>query len=361
MGTSIGMLNENTTIFCNKNSLVHQYFSLVKLTIPSSQGAPDVDLIEQSCDMVISVTSGIYFHETYNASTTLPLVLVYPSHYPDILLLWSDKIRWKHWMIENGFGNYIAKPVDINKPTYPFILKEGLSENSQGVSVIEVPSQLQLKLKYFKDNNITNYYGEEALIGMGSGQGIFYVSAYHGKVLNIQTYVYLITQSSITQQNLPPSIFIAGRSHDKTTTSLQGSVYRIKNDITIINLIKKITKKGMYSGIFCAEFKMNTFRHIIFIEFNARICYKLTQVYAYFIESYLPLAYAVHRHIRSSSTGHSRRVNRLISSSNQWYHNKAMRELADSYMIQSTDSIAFHAKLPSLSEVLARRETDGVT
>jgi hypothetical protein len=92
-------------------------------------------------------------------------------------------------------------------------MKEGLSENSQGVSVIQNATELKDKLEYFKQKNITNYYGEEALTGMGRAQGIFYISAFQGKVLNIQCYVYLIRRDEIDQQNFTQSIFIAGRCY----------------------------------------------------------------------------------------------------------------------------------------------------
>ena len=67
---------------------------------------------------MISVTNGIYFHHTYN-KTTAPLVLAYPSSNSNILVIWSDKMRWKQWMIENGFGKYAAKAIDLKKPSYP--------------------------------------------------------------------------------------------------------------------------------------------------------------------------------------------------------------------------------------------------
>ena len=66
----------------------------------------------------------------------LPLVLAYPTSNSNILVIWSNKMRWKQWMIENGFGMYVSKAVDLKKPSYPFVLKEGLSENSEGVSIV---------------------------------------------------------------------------------------------------------------------------------------------------------------------------------------------------------------------------------
>jgi len=51
------------------------------------------------------------------------------------------------------------------------------------------------------------------LTGMGRAQGIFYISAFQGKVLNIQCYVYLVKQAEIAKQNFTRSIFIAGRCY----------------------------------------------------------------------------------------------------------------------------------------------------
>ena len=95
LNTTIGMVHENTTIFCNPLSLVHNYFTLINLSIPSYDGIVETEIIERSCDLVISVTNGIYFHHTYNKTIArkLPLVLAYPSSNPNILVIWSDKMR----------------------------------------------------------------------------------------------------------------------------------------------------------------------------------------------------------------------------------------------------------------------------
>ena len=79
LNTTIGMVHENTTIFCNPLSLVHNYFTLINLSIPSYDGIVETEIIERSCDLVISVTNGIFYHDTYNKTTArkLPLVLAY--------------------------------------------------------------------------------------------------------------------------------------------------------------------------------------------------------------------------------------------------------------------------------------------
>ena len=301
--------------------------------------------------MVISVTSGLFFHETYNGTIVrkLPLVLTYPSLHSDILIIWSNKMRWKQWMIDNGFGMYVAKAIDLKKPTYPFIMKEGLSENSEGVSVVQNITQLQSKLKYFKDSNITNYYGEEPLTGMGNAQGLFYVSAFEGKVLNIQCYVYLILKSDIERQSYNNSLFIAGKPLD--TSPVRGHIYRVRNDQVVSEVLRKITKKSLYTGVYCAEFKMNSLRQIVFMEFNARICFKLTQTDTYFIEAYLPLAFSLHRHIRNIKPQTLRMVN-IKKESKVWYQNKTMQSQARSYHLHSNTSIDMSLTLPTISQLL---------
>jgi len=349
------MIHENTTIFCDSTSLVHSYFSLVKLAIPY-YGAIQTSIIEESCDMVISVTNGIYFHQTYNGISNLPLVLAYPSQNSDILVTWSNKAQWKQWMIDNGFANYVAKPVDLSNPAaYPFIMKEGLSENSEGVSVIQDAAQLQTKLTYFHEKKITNYYGEEALTGMGRAQGIFYVSAFQGKVLNIQCYVYIIRRDEIDMQNFTQSIFIAGRP--PKLASVKGHIHRVKYELSISTVLRKITKRGMYTGVFCAEFKMNRFKQIVFMEFNARICFKLTQQDTYFIEAYLPLAFSLQKHIRTIKP-YTKRLYNIVRGSHTWYNNKTLSDTAKGFHLQSSESIEGYSKLPTLSEKLLERETE---
>ena len=351
-----GMIHENTEVFCSKSSQVNKYFSLVNLTIPGVHKRIHVSLIERSCDMLISVTNGRFTHETYNQTKDFPLVLAIPTNNTEILVIWSDKMRWKQWMISNGFGKYVAKPVDLKRPLqYPFILKEGLSENSQGVTVVENATQLQAKLAHFKAKSITNYYGEEALTGMGKAQGIFYVSAFQGKVLSIQCYLQIAMKSTIQKQNFSNHIFLAGRPPDKDP--VRGTVHRVTYDDETSNIIHHITHRGHYTGIYCAEFKMNQHRQIIFMEFNARICYFVTQKDEYFLEAYLPLAFAMHRSIRSMTANrrsHSDRISMIVSNSKQWYHNQTLVSLARNYHLHSPASKSLHAELPSMWEMLVK-------
>jgi len=312
-----GMIHEKTTIFCNPKSTVTNYFTLINLTIPSSGNIIDISRIEDSCDLLISVSSGRFTYDSYYKLKDLPLVAAIPT-YIDILLIWSDKMRWKKWMIVNGFGNYVSKAINLSNATYPFVMKEGLSENSQGVSIIENPVALQEKLIYFKENKITNFYGEEALTGMGRAQGIFYISAFQGKVLNLQCYLMIGHREDIEEQNFPQSIFIAGRPKDMPY--IRGYPERIDySSLNISSVLADITLKGRYTGIYCAEFKMNGKKEVIFMEFNARICYRLTQDSNHFNEAYLPLARAVHGHIRSMKVNH--RISKIIEKSYNWYHN----------------------------------------
>jgi len=349
------MIHENTTVFCSKSSLVNNYFSLSDLQIPGDYNRIHVSLIEKSCDLLISVTNGRFTHDAYNQTKDFPLVLAIPNN-TDILLTWSDKTKWKQWMISNGFGNYVSKSVDFDhSPVFPFIMKEGLSENSQGVSVIQDASELQSKLAYFKQKKITNYYGEEALTGMGRAQGIFYISAFQGKVLSIQCHLQVGIKSEIQKQNFSNNIFLAGKPPNKEP--IRGTIHRVTYDDEITNVIHRITHKGQYTGVFCAEFKMNNRRQIIFMEFNARICYLITQVDTYFLEAYLPLAFAMHRNIRTMTAkrqAHSDRISSIVSNSKQWYNNETLQNAARNYHLHSPGSRSLHSQLPSMWEMLVK-------
>jgi len=301
--------------------------------------------------MVISVTNGLTFYDTFHSIKNKPLVLAYPSNNSDILLTWSDKLQWKDWMIRNKFGPYVAKPIDLAAPTFPFILKETVSEGSKGVFVVKDQQELQSKLAYFKDNNISRYFGEEALTGMGNTQGIFYVSAFEGKVLSLQCYVFIIRPRDIAKQNFSNSIFIAGRPLNKPPVF--GYINRVKYDLGVSNTIRKITRKSIFSGVYCAEFKMNRFHQIIFLEFNARICAMLTKKDAYFVEAYLPLAFAIHRRIRSIKSP-SPGILHMIERSRGWYQNQTLQDLARNSHLHSRGSFQLHAQLKTISEIILR-------
>ena len=349
-----GMIHENTTVFCSRKSQVNKYFSLSDLRIPGAYKRIQVSLIEKSCDMVISVTNGRFTHEAYNKTKDFPLVLAVPNN-TDILLTWSDKMKWKKWMISNGFGKYVPKSVNFERnPSFPFIMKEGLSENTQGVSVIQNDAELKAKLKYFKEKKITNYYGEEALTGMGRAQGIFYISAFQGKVLSIQCNLQVGIKSEIHKQNFSNNIFLAGRPPKKPP--IRGFVNRVAYDDEISNTIHRITYQAQYTGVYCAEFKMNNLRQIVFMEFNARICFQITQQDQYFLEAYLPLAFAIHQHIRTMKTKSkalSDRISSIVLSTKQWYNDQTLQNITHGYQLHSPGSRNLHSKLlPTMWEMM---------
>ena len=111
---------------------------------------------------------------------------------------------------------------------------------------------------------------------------------------------------------------------------MKGGIHRVKYELSISTVLRKIAKRGMYTGVFCAEFKMNRFKQIVFMEFNARICYKLTQQDTYFIEAYLPLAFSLQKHIRTIKP-YTRRLYKIVSGSHRWYSNKTLHSIAKRY------------------------------
>ena len=132
---------------------------------------------------------------------------------------------------------------------------------------------------------------------------------------------------------------------------MKGHIHRVKYELSIATVLRKIAKRGMYTGVFCAEFKMNRFKQIVFMEFNARICFKLTQKDTYFIEAYLPLAFSLQKHIRTIKP-YTRRLYKIVSGSHRWYSNKTLHNIAKSYHLQSSDSVDAYFQLPSIAELI---------
>ena len=138
---------------------------------------------------------------------------------------------------------------------------------------------------------------------------------------------------------------------------MKGGIHRVKYELSISTVLRKIAKRGMYTGVFCAEFKMNRFKQIVFMEFNARICYKLTQKDTYFIEAYLPLAFSLQKHIRTIKP-YTRRLYKIVSGSHRWYGNKTLSAVARGFHLQSSESIEAYSRLPTLTEKLLERESE---
>ena len=138
---------------------------------------------------------------------------------------------------------------------------------------------------------------------------------------------------------------------------MKGHIHRVKYELSIATVLRKIAKRGMYTGVFCAEFKMNRFKQIVFMEFNARICFKLTQKDTYFIEAYLPLAFSLQKHIRTIKP-YTRRLYKIVSGSHRWYSNKTLSGVAKGFHLQSSESIDGYSRLPTLTEKLLERESE---
>ena len=67
----------NSSLFCSTKSVVLNFFSLVNVSIDLTHSRSDVLRIERSCDLVISVTNGLTFYETFHIIKNTPLVLAY--------------------------------------------------------------------------------------------------------------------------------------------------------------------------------------------------------------------------------------------------------------------------------------------
>jgi len=361
----------NTSLFCSTKSVVRNYFSLVNVPIDSQHSRIDVLLIERSCDLVISVTNGFTFYETFHSIKNKPLVLAYPSNnYSDILLTWSDKLRWKEWMIRIGLGHYVAKPIDLSAPAlFPFILKEtvteGIGQASKGkrVFVVHDQQELQSRLAYFKENNISRYFGEEALTGMGRLHGVVYLSAFKGRLLSVQCYLYKFRDledpvGPPRRQQLDRSMYLSGSSADGAAVKPPPrplKVYRVNYDEgDLASTLRKVAKKAQFSGVMCVKFKMNPFGRIVFLGFEPYWCRDLQQIDAVFMEAYLPLAFYIQAYIRrrlrnTGNSAFSERLQRMVDGSHVWFDDKKIQQLAAGYAPNSEKNKAMTKDLPTIS------------
>ena len=363
VGADIPVLH-NTSLFCSTKSVVRNYFSLVNVPIDSQHSRIDVLLIERSCDLVISVTDGFTFYETFHSIKNKPLVLAYPSNnYSDILLTWSDKLRWKEWMIRIGLGHYVAKPIDLSAPAFPFILKETVSEGQRQASkgkrvfVVHDQQELQSRLAYFKENNISRYFGEEALSGMGRLHGVVYLSAFKGRLLSVQCYLYKFRDledpvGPSRRQQLDRSVYLSGSSPPPRPPL---KVYRVNYDEgDLASTLRKVAKKAQYSGVMCVKFKMNPFGRIVFLGFEPYWCRDLQHIDTVFMEAYLPLAFYIQAYIRrrlrnTGNSAFSERLQRMVDGSHVWFDDKKIQQLAAGYAPNSEKNKAMTKDLPTIS------------
>ena len=353
----------NSSLFCSTKSVVLNFFSLVNVSIDLTHSRSDVLRIERSCDLVISVTNGLTFYKTFHSIKNKPLVLAYPSNKSDVLLTWSDKLRWKQWMIGIGLGHYVAKSIDLSTPSFPFILKATLSEGDDGskgiVFVVQDQQELQSRLTYFKENNITRYFGEEALTGMGRLHGVVYLSAFKGRLLSVQCYLYKFRDLEDpvgARQRLDRSVFLSGVGGSADGPKPRPTVYRVNYDEgDLATTLRKVAKKAQFSGVMCIKFKMNPFGRIVFLGFEPSWCRDLQRIDTVFMEAYLPLAFYTQAYIRrrlrntDSNSAYSERLQRIVDGSHVWFDDKSIQQLAAGYSLSSKKNKAMTADLPTIS------------
>ena len=338
-------------LFCSPNSVVNKYFALVNLRIPSSDdGRIAVEDIERSCDVVISAgDSSVSFYNAFHQAESSPLVLAYPLINRNIFLEWSDVVSWRHWMTKRGFGNYITKQVDLQKnATYPLVLREALSERSGGggAHVIKTAEELREKVRFFREKRIA-FLAEELLRGGDSSMGhalhgAFYVTAYEGRVLNLQGFVLAEERSSNSNSS-------------STISSSVVSMHRIKFDLEAAHLVSRITKRARYTGVYCAYYKLNDLHQIVFVQFSALMCPLLRRRSDCFLEAYLPLTFAIHKHLRIvQGRSPSPRLSAIIARSDTWFLNRSLSDLSHSFLMHSKASLDMHAPLPTMSDLVLK-------
>lgn len=327
--------------FCSPNSAVNKYFSLVNLRIPSDDGRIAVEDIERSCDVVISAgDNSVSFYNAFHKDESSPFVLAYPLINRNIFLDWSDLVAWRHWMTKKGFGKYITKQVDLQNPTYPLVLREALSESGRGAHVINTPEELRQKVRLLRERGIA-FLAEELLgdSSMGRTQhGAFYVTAYEGRVLNLQGYV--LAEESNSSTSAPEGISTA---------------HRIKFDLEVANLVSRITKRARYTGVYCAYYKLNDQHQIVFVQFSALMCPLLRRRDDCFLEAYLPLTFAIHKHLRiAQEKSPSPRLSAIIARTDAWFLNRTLSDLSHGFQMHSKASLDMHAPLPTLSDLVLK-------
>jgi len=331
-----GAIDDIRSLFCSPSRTVNHYFALVNLRIPSDDDRIAVDDIERSCDVVISSGDGISLYNAFHKAENIPLVLAYPLINRNIFLEWSDLEVWRHWMTKSGFGNYITKQVDLQNPTYPLVIREAASESGRGAHVIKTPKELWEKVGFFRERRIA-FLVEELLTGMGHTHGAFYVTAYEGRILNLQGYLQV------------------GESNSSTSAPGGVTVHRIKFELEVANLMSRITKRARFTGVYCADYQMNDQHQIVFVQFSTTICPLLMRRSEYFLEAYLPLSFAIHKHLRiAHGKNPSPRLSAIIARSDVWFNNRSLSDLSHGFQIHSKASLDMHSPLPTVSDFVLK-------
>ena len=205
------------------------------------------------------------------------------------LLMFDNKIQWKEYMKSIGLHKYIPESFTIDTATFPCMLKTAAHFGS-GVHVVQNMSHLQ---QFISDLKHTSYMLEESLMGMGLSEGAAYGSVYKGEVISLRCIVRNHSAHSLQLGG----IFVRGLNNLKSTS------YYSPCGVETLSVLNRVFAPPVnYTGPFCADLKANANGDIKFLEINARMCGSMPYSDALFLETYIPLAFAIARDVHSKDT-----------------------------------------------------------
>jgi hypothetical protein len=200
----------------------------------------------------------------------------------------EDKMKWKEWMTSIGLGNYIPQPVpykgtDTSHIQFPVFLKAALPDghamhSGNGIHIVRDAAQLHSLTKQVAANGWT-FFLEEPLTGMGPAEMSTFGSVFRGRVLSARCF-----QRVYSPEKIASSPHNAGYQQSSSLKDGEGGLYikgpglRYDDDYPlpcgteVVSAVANMFAHTNYTGLYCANWKLDSHMRPKMMEVNARFC-----------------------------------------------------------------------------------------
>jgi hypothetical protein len=203
----------------------------------------------------------------------------------------EDKMKWKEWMASIGLGNYIPRPVpyegaDTSHIQFPVFLKTAGADghamhSGNGIHIVRDPAQLHGHAAQIAAKGLT-FFLEEPLSGMGLAEMSTFGSVFRGQLLSARCFQRVFSPEKIAKSshNTDYQKGSSLRDRDGAYSGLYIKGPSLRNDddyplpcgTEVVSAVANMFAHTNYTGLYCANWKLDSHMRPKMMEINARFC-----------------------------------------------------------------------------------------
>lgn len=287
---------------------IHSYPAAQALAVLTR--ADVISWVNYDSTMQLIHTAG--FNDSFRTYNSL---IPYPQS--KTVAMFNNKLAFKTWMQDTGLGSHIGRTYPTaDDVKYPCMFKMKELHSGEGVILVHNKSQLE---GLVAQHSRSQYFLEEALVGVEGSEFTLFGSSFHGKLLSMRCTIKLNPDHESKYRIIGSTQGGAMNGHASCGWALRG-------------VAEQIVLLSNYTGPFCIDLKADsTGKHKI-LELNPRFCSTVTSVVkVLLLSSLVPLAFAARDDLlqRERQQGNKKHWNYdgMNSSSPKWYRNKFLKKV----------------------------------